>query len=270
MTGHSPAQCIGVGSVARSSRRSCPCSCSPRWPALWWTACPGSASWSRRICGAPCWRVLPLADHRVAAVYALVFGLSAGAVSFNPASASVLPGIVGKANWWQRTAACGRRRSCPRLCSRDHPPARSALRGLPPRRVISARRHRRIPGLREISRSSRATRSASFVTSARSSAFSAFSSAFSARSAVTTSGAPGRVRHTGTRSEPAFRKQHNTESRPAADDATLARCRADGNEPGRSATKSLIPNEMASRLSSIRVTGGSRGPARALPDSASW
>ena len=40
--------------------------------------------------------VLPLADHRVAAVYALAFGLSAGAVSFNPASASVLPGIVGE------------------------------------------------------------------------------------------------------------------------------------------------------------------------------
>ena len=70
--------------------------------------------------------MLPLADHRVAAAYALVFGLSAGAVFFNPASASVLPGIVGKANWWQRTAARGRRRSCPRLCSRDHPGAACA------------------------------------------------------------------------------------------------------------------------------------------------
>jgi len=40
--------------------------------------------------------VLPLADHHLAAVYAIAFGLSAGAVFFNPASAAVLPAIVNK------------------------------------------------------------------------------------------------------------------------------------------------------------------------------
>lgn len=40
--------------------------------------------------------VLPLADHHLAAVYAVAFGLSAGAVFFNPASASVLPSIVSE------------------------------------------------------------------------------------------------------------------------------------------------------------------------------
>jgi MFS family permease len=40
--------------------------------------------------------VLPLADHRLAAVYVIAFGLSAGSVFFNPAAASVLPGIVGE------------------------------------------------------------------------------------------------------------------------------------------------------------------------------
>jgi hypothetical protein len=38
--------------------------------------------------------VLPLVDHRLAAVYAVAFGLAAGAVFFNPAAASVLPSIV--------------------------------------------------------------------------------------------------------------------------------------------------------------------------------
>jgi MFS family permease len=40
--------------------------------------------------------VLPLVDHHLAAVYAIAFGLSAGAVFFNPAAASVLPAIVGE------------------------------------------------------------------------------------------------------------------------------------------------------------------------------
>jgi hypothetical protein len=39
---------------------------------------------------------LPLADHHLAAVYAIGFGLSAGAVFFNPAAASVLPSIVSE------------------------------------------------------------------------------------------------------------------------------------------------------------------------------
>lgn len=55
----------------------------------------------RVMVAADLWRaalaaVLPLADHRLAAVYAIAFGLSAGAVFFNPASASVLPSIVGE------------------------------------------------------------------------------------------------------------------------------------------------------------------------------
>ncbi len=53
----------------------------------------------RIMVAADLWRtalagVLPLADHHLAAVYAIAFGLSAGAVFFNPASASVLPSIV--------------------------------------------------------------------------------------------------------------------------------------------------------------------------------
>jgi len=40
--------------------------------------------------------LLPLADQHLTAVYAIAFGLSAGAVFFNPASASVLPAIVEK------------------------------------------------------------------------------------------------------------------------------------------------------------------------------
>jgi predicted MFS family arabinose efflux permease len=39
---------------------------------------------------------LPLASHHLAAVYVIAFGLSAGGVFFNPASASVLPAIVGE------------------------------------------------------------------------------------------------------------------------------------------------------------------------------
>jgi MFS family permease len=55
----------------------------------------------RVMVAADLWRaalagVLPLADHRLAAVYAIAFGLSAGAVFFNPASAAVLPAIVGE------------------------------------------------------------------------------------------------------------------------------------------------------------------------------
>lgn len=55
----------------------------------------------RVMVAADLWRtalagVLPLADHHLAAVYAIAFGMSAGAVFFNPASASVLPRIVGK------------------------------------------------------------------------------------------------------------------------------------------------------------------------------
>jgi MFS family permease len=38
--------------------------------------------------------LLPVVDHRLAAVYAVAFGLSAGAVFFSPAAASVLPGVV--------------------------------------------------------------------------------------------------------------------------------------------------------------------------------
>jgi predicted MFS family arabinose efflux permease len=38
--------------------------------------------------------VLPLVDHHLAAVYAVAFGLAAGAVFFNPAAASTLPSIV--------------------------------------------------------------------------------------------------------------------------------------------------------------------------------
>jgi MFS family permease len=40
--------------------------------------------------------VLPLVDTHVAAVYAAAFGLAAGAMFFNPASASVLPSIVAE------------------------------------------------------------------------------------------------------------------------------------------------------------------------------
>ena len=40
--------------------------------------------------------VLPLAAHHLAAVYAIAFGLSAGAVFFNPAAASVLPSVVSE------------------------------------------------------------------------------------------------------------------------------------------------------------------------------
>jgi MFS family permease len=55
----------------------------------------------RVMVAADLWRtalaaVLPLADHHLAAVYAIGFGLSAGAVFFNPASASVLPSIVAE------------------------------------------------------------------------------------------------------------------------------------------------------------------------------
>jgi hypothetical protein len=54
---------------------------------------------ARVMVAADLWRtalagVLPLADHHLAAVYAIAFGLSADAVFFNPAAASVLPGIV--------------------------------------------------------------------------------------------------------------------------------------------------------------------------------
>src|SRR5437867_9028660 len=53
----------------------------------------------RVMVAADLWRtvlaaVLPLVDHHLVAVYAIAFGLSAGAVFFNPASASVLPSIV--------------------------------------------------------------------------------------------------------------------------------------------------------------------------------
>jgi MFS family permease len=40
--------------------------------------------------------LLPLASGHLAVVYAIAFGLSAGGVFFNPASASVLPAIVGE------------------------------------------------------------------------------------------------------------------------------------------------------------------------------
>lgn len=53
----------------------------------------------RVMVAADLWRtalasVPPLADHEMAAVYAVAFGLPAGAVFFNLASASVLPSIV--------------------------------------------------------------------------------------------------------------------------------------------------------------------------------
>lgn len=40
--------------------------------------------------------VLPLADQRLAAVYAIAFGLSVDGVFFNPAAAPVLPSIVAE------------------------------------------------------------------------------------------------------------------------------------------------------------------------------
>lgn len=57
--------------------------------------------WVTVMVAADVWRavlagVLPLAGHRLAAVYAVAFGLSAGAVFFNPAAASVLPSLVGE------------------------------------------------------------------------------------------------------------------------------------------------------------------------------
>jgi len=53
----------------------------------------------RVMISADLWRmalaaVLPLVDQHVAAVYAVAFGLAAGAVFFNPAASSVLPSIV--------------------------------------------------------------------------------------------------------------------------------------------------------------------------------
>ena len=53
----------------------------------------------RVMVAADLWRTvlagaLPLADHHIAAVYAIAFGLPADAVFFNPASAPVLPAIV--------------------------------------------------------------------------------------------------------------------------------------------------------------------------------
>jgi MFS family permease len=55
----------------------------------------------RVMVAADLWRaalaaVLPLVDHQIVAVYAVAFGLSAGAVFFNPASASVLPALVNE------------------------------------------------------------------------------------------------------------------------------------------------------------------------------
>ena len=53
----------------------------------------------RVMIAADLWRMalaaaLPLVDHQLVAVYAVVFGLAAGGVFFNPAASSVLPGIV--------------------------------------------------------------------------------------------------------------------------------------------------------------------------------
>jgi MFS family permease len=53
----------------------------------------------RVMVAADLWRmtlagVLPLVDQHLAAVYAVAFGLAAGAVFFNPAAASVLPSVV--------------------------------------------------------------------------------------------------------------------------------------------------------------------------------
>jgi MFS family permease len=53
----------------------------------------------RVMIAADLWRmalaaVLPLIDQHLVAVYAVAFGLAAGAVFFNPAASSVLPGIV--------------------------------------------------------------------------------------------------------------------------------------------------------------------------------
>lgn len=55
----------------------------------------------RVMVAADLWRaalaaVLPLAGQRLAAVYVIAFGLSAGTVFFNPAAASVLPSIVAE------------------------------------------------------------------------------------------------------------------------------------------------------------------------------
>jgi predicted MFS family arabinose efflux permease len=53
----------------------------------------------RVMVAADLWRmalagVLPLVDQHLAAMYAVAFGLAAGAVAFNPAAASVLPSVV--------------------------------------------------------------------------------------------------------------------------------------------------------------------------------
>lgn len=58
--------------------------------------------------------LLPLIDQHVVAVYAVAFGLSAGAVFFNPASASALPGIVNEDELVAATTGCGRPPSSPR------------------------------------------------------------------------------------------------------------------------------------------------------------
>jgi hypothetical protein len=148
------------------------------------TACPGSASWSRRICGAPCWQGCcrwPIIGWRPRTRW--YSGCQPARCSSTRPRRQCCLALWGKRTGGseQRPAVGGGRAPD---CARATTPARPAHRGPPPRGVISARRHRRIPGLREIRR---ATRSASFVTCARSSAFSAFSSAFSARSAITTS-----------------------------------------------------------------------------------
>jgi hypothetical protein len=69
----------------------------------------------RVMVAADLWRtalaaMLPLVDHHLAAVYAIGFGLSAGAVFFNPAAASVLPSwaLVGVAAGGSRRRGPGR------------------------------------------------------------------------------------------------------------------------------------------------------------------
>ena len=73
----------------------------------------------RVMVAADLWRaalagVLPLGDRHLAVVYVIAFGLSAGGVFFNPASAAVLPAIVGKDELVPPTADCGRPRLSPR------------------------------------------------------------------------------------------------------------------------------------------------------------
>jgi hypothetical protein len=73
----------------------------------------------RVMVAADVWRmtlagVLPLVDQHLAAVYAVAFGLAAGAVFFTRPPARCCPASWTRASWWRPTQACGRPRSSPR------------------------------------------------------------------------------------------------------------------------------------------------------------